>query len=82
MTYKQVIFYIVETKRGLRRELIEKIGFENYDHFRSIGVLKEIFINGRPGWKSTSEAARLKNFYREPTEEEKQAGRLLAELGI
>ena len=82
MDYKQIVLYIAETKQGLRRDLIEKIGFEDYDHFRSISVLKEIFINGRPGWKSTSEAARLKNFYREPTEEEKGRGRLYAKLGL
>lgn len=49
MDYKQIVLYIAETKQGLRRDLIEKIGFEDYDHFRSISVLKEIFINGRPG---------------------------------
>ena len=76
MDYKQIVLYIAETKQGLRRDLIEKIGFEDYDHFRSISVLKEIFINGRP------EAARLKNFYREPTEEEKRRGRLYAKLGL
>ena len=82
MDYKQIVLYIAETKQGLRRDLIEKIGFEDYDHFRSISVFKEIFINGRPGWKSTTEAARLKNFYSEPTEEEKRRGRLYAKLGL
>lgn len=82
MNYKQIVLYIAETKKGLRRDLIEKIGFEDYEHFRSVCVLKEIFINGRPGWESTSEAARLKNFYRELTEEEKRFGCLYAEPGL
>ena len=53
MDYKQIVLYIAETKQGLRRDLIEKIGFEDYDHFRSISVLKEIFINCLAGWKSS-----------------------------
>lgn len=76
--YKQIIFYLAGTGQGLRKDLIKKIGLENYNYFRALCVLKEIFINGKPGWKSTPEAERLKNFYRRPAEEEKRFGCLSA----
>ncbi len=76
--YKQIIFYLADMGQGLRKDLIEKIGLENYGHFRALCVLKEIFIDGKPGWQSTPETKRLKNFYREPTEEEKLFGCLSA----
>ena len=70
--YRESVLLIATQKTGLRKDLIAQIGLEDYRHFCSISVIKEIFIDGRPAWQSTSEADRLKDFYREPTEEEKK----------
>lgn len=69
--YRECVLLISDGKQGLRKDLIDQIGMENYRHFCLVSVIKEIFIDGRPAWQSTSEADRLKDFYQKPAEEEK-----------
>ena len=75
---------IGETKQGDAKSLIKNIGFKMYQHLVAMRFIEEYnpANNTEKLWKITDVGRAQKEFYREPTDLEKEDGRILAGLGV
>lgn len=75
---------ICVTKQGDVKSLIKNIGFKVYQHLVAMRFIKEYnpANNTEKLWKITDVGRAQKEFYREPTDLEKEDGRILAGLGV
>lgn len=79
------VFKIIgETKQGDAKSLIKSIGFKMYQHLVAMRFIKEYNPANKTEklWKITDVGRAQKEFYREPTDLEKEDGRILAGLGV
>ncbi len=79
------VFKIIgETRHGQVKNLINRIGFRMYQHLTAMGFIKEYQNADAPEklWKITAAGKAQEEFYREPTDLEKEEGRILAGLGV
>ncbi len=87
MLMKDIVYafkVIGEAKQGDVKSLIKNIGFRMYQHLTAMGFIKEYQNAGAPEklWKITAVGKAQEEFYRKPTDLEKEDGRILAGLGV
>lgn len=60
------LYYVLEKKQGLKENLIEVIGSDLYQQFRTCDFIRDKLINKQCGWKITEGGIKQGNFYRYP----------------
>lgn len=86
MEREKAIKIAFEMQRGTKEQLIEKVGETHYDQFeimnyitRGMTILDGKMVNT---WSMTEKGKDVHNFYRKPTEEEKEMGRYCHSIGF
>ena len=77
-TMKEALLYLVEKQQGNLAEAQSYVESELLDKFRILGYIR----CGQNKWQITSAGVRQSLFYREPTAEEREQGKLMHQLDI
>jgi hypothetical protein len=77
------IRYIHTPGKGVKEELISKIGEELYKEFCLLGYISQgVNGSGVKTWIATNLGKKQFDFFREPTTEERKLGLYFASLGV
>lgn len=86
MEREQAIGIVFEMDHGTKGQLIEKVGENHYGQFEIMGYITRgmTILDGKMvnTWRITEKGKDVHNFYRKPTEEEKEMGRYCHSIGF